>query len=738
MRSRYAPDTPSRGGFAGRGVSTRRAAPALAVVAAVALAASAPATAQTQPFSDTSPDAYYSEAVGALAANGVFDDTECAQAMLCPGEPIDRKTMAVWIVRALDGQDPAEIPDSRFSDVAADSFHGPFIERMAELGVTSGCGDGTGFCPDGTVTRNQMAVFLTRAFELDPGPDPGFSDVAADAWYYNGVTALAASGITAGCGDGTTFCPRRHTTRAQMATFLARATGLVELPQPATATASPYPATIILPDTVVHVDAHGQRHIFTDDFTTDNGTTRAALSPDGRQVAYTTDTALYVVDADGTNKTQLAQGGFASPDRPWTDNPLLTWSPDSTRIAYTTAGMALYIAKADGTSNRELPTISDGYITTMRFKWSFDSNRIAFAVPLDLGDDFNYLEDPVSELFIANADGTDARQIAGLAASVSDTPLDFEWSPDGSRIAYVTPGGPALRVANADGTGAQRVVDSLFGGMPFIVGRIVQWSPDSSRIAACNLDGTLSVITASTGDTVQVSEIRTGFPCNPDDYGGTWVQWSPDSNKIAVATGSFGVLCVISADGSILGFEGYDIPDTKQCASGGQEDGNLAAWSSDSSSIAIAGTSTYIAHIDSTGGTYQLHDIPRLGGSRSSRSIEMSADSDYVGLLAWPASGWSVASTERVDTSDWDEADWDRYDASILRFDAGVFSPDSARGTVTTSDGIALVDLPTGETSTLVDFSDIDGVSDVAVRCSLEWTQAGVRGFCHQLAAARR
>ena len=133
-------------------------------MAAIALAAStlvvsAPAAAQPQtpPFSDTSEDAFYSEAVGALADGGVFDGTECAEAMLCPGESIDRKTMAVWIVRALDGQDPAETANSRFSDVDAHSFHGPFIERMAESGVTAGCGNGTGFCPDGTVTRDQMA-----------------------------------------------------------------------------------------------------------------------------------------------------------------------------------------------------------------------------------------------------------------------------------------------------------------------------------------------------------------------------------------------------------------------------------------------------------------------------------------------------------------------------------------------------------------------------------------------------
>ena len=246
---------PPDGGLFRHSLTARRRAVGRAVAAAVTLAASvlgvsSPAAAQTQPFTDTAQDAYYSDAVDALADGGIFDGTECAQAMLCPGEPMDRKTMraaggraepspspAVWTVRALDGQDPAPIANSRFSDVAADSFHGPFIERMAELEVTTGCGDGTGFCPDDTVTRAHMAVFLTRAFELDPGPDPGFSDVAPDAWYHDQVAALAASAITAGCGDGTAFCPGRQTTRAQMATFLARATGLIDLPtQPPTTT----------------------------------------------------------------------------------------------------------------------------------------------------------------------------------------------------------------------------------------------------------------------------------------------------------------------------------------------------------------------------------------------------------------------------------------------------------------------------------------------------------------------
>ena len=131
--------------------------------------------------------------------------------------------MAVWTVRVLDGEDPEAITETRFDDVDSDSSHAPFIERMSELGVTEGCGDGSGFCPDRTVTRAQMAAFLSRAYELPAAPDPGFSDVADDAWYAADVARLAASEITVGCGDGTAFCPRRDTTRAEMATFLHRA-----------------------------------------------------------------------------------------------------------------------------------------------------------------------------------------------------------------------------------------------------------------------------------------------------------------------------------------------------------------------------------------------------------------------------------------------------------------------------------------------------------------------------------
>ena len=195
---------------------------AATVWAAVAVAAATPAGAQVGGFGDVAEGTYYSVPVAALAETGVFAGTECAEG-LCPDDPIDRKTMAVWVVRVLDGADPAAVSESRFDDVDARSFHAPFVERLAELGVTGGCGDGSGFCPDQTVSRAQMAVFLTRAYGLPAGADPGFADVPGDAWYVAAVSSLAASGITGGCGDGTGFCPQDDTSRAQMATFIHRA-----------------------------------------------------------------------------------------------------------------------------------------------------------------------------------------------------------------------------------------------------------------------------------------------------------------------------------------------------------------------------------------------------------------------------------------------------------------------------------------------------------------------------------
>ena len=173
-------------------------------------------------------------AVDALEALGVFEGTGCADGDgLCPDEPVRRWEMAVWLVRVLDdGVEPADVSMSRFGDVGAGHWWAAYTDRLAELAVTRGCATGPlRFCPDDAVTRGQMAAFLVRAFHLEAVSSAGFVDVGAANVFVYDINALAGGRITAGCSkEPWRFCPDRDVTRGEMATFLARAAGLVELP----------------------------------------------------------------------------------------------------------------------------------------------------------------------------------------------------------------------------------------------------------------------------------------------------------------------------------------------------------------------------------------------------------------------------------------------------------------------------------------------------------------------------
>ena len=179
----------------------------------------------TERFSDMAEAGPHRASVEALAGRGVLEGTECAAGRFCPDLPIERWVMAVWLVRVLDGTDPVSIDRSRFTDADEDAWWAVHVERLAQLGVTSGCAvEPTRFCPDSPVTRAQMATFLARAFRLAPGSSAAFTDVGASNNHRPGIAALAAAGITSGCAvEPARYCPGRTTTRAQMATFLVRA-----------------------------------------------------------------------------------------------------------------------------------------------------------------------------------------------------------------------------------------------------------------------------------------------------------------------------------------------------------------------------------------------------------------------------------------------------------------------------------------------------------------------------------
>ena len=169
-----------------------------------------------------------------LARLGVFDGTECGEGFFCPSEPVLRWTMAVWTVRVLDSIEPRDgvpgdgqlkVTQSRFVDVEDGVWWLPYVERMADLGITAGCAvEPARYCPDEPVTRAQMASFLQRAFGLvASGSALSFVDVGQSV-HTDAIRALAEAGITAGCAvNPPRYCPDEPVTRAQMASFLQRA-----------------------------------------------------------------------------------------------------------------------------------------------------------------------------------------------------------------------------------------------------------------------------------------------------------------------------------------------------------------------------------------------------------------------------------------------------------------------------------------------------------------------------------
>jgi hypothetical protein len=74
-----------------------------------------------------------------------------------------RQEMTLTVAQALAINPPACVPGQEmFNDVPASSPFCPFIEELARRGITGGCGGGN-FCPGDPVTRQQMAVFLIKA-----------------------------------------------------------------------------------------------------------------------------------------------------------------------------------------------------------------------------------------------------------------------------------------------------------------------------------------------------------------------------------------------------------------------------------------------------------------------------------------------------------------------------------------------------------------------------------------------
>jgi len=179
-------------------------------------------------FQDVSSGTFAFEFIEKLGASGITSG--CGGGSYCPSAVVTRAQMAVFLERGMNGSNfvPPPATGTVFGDVDAGSFAANFIEQLAADGITAGCGGGN-YCPGAVVTRDQMAVFLLRAkfgAGYNPMPATGvFGDVPPGRFAAAWIEALAAEGITSGCGNGN-YCPGAPVTRAQMAVFLVRTFGL--------------------------------------------------------------------------------------------------------------------------------------------------------------------------------------------------------------------------------------------------------------------------------------------------------------------------------------------------------------------------------------------------------------------------------------------------------------------------------------------------------------------------------
>lgn len=173
-------------------------------------------------FFDDDASVFQADIEWLFSANITFGCNPPKNDRFCPDNTVTRGQMAAFLSRAL--KLPAA-PSAGFTDTGGSIFAAE-IDKLAAAGITKGCHDGTRFCPDSPITREQMAAFLVRALGYSAQANDPFTDDDGSQ-FETEIEKLAAAKVTLGCNPpaNTLFCPKQPVTRGQMAAFLHRALG---------------------------------------------------------------------------------------------------------------------------------------------------------------------------------------------------------------------------------------------------------------------------------------------------------------------------------------------------------------------------------------------------------------------------------------------------------------------------------------------------------------------------------
>ena len=182
-------------------------------------------------FADVPDSNQFQAYIYGAAGAGIM--TGCGGVDFCPNGVVTRADMAGYIGRAVNGADFLGTPyQNSFDDVTQQSSNANYIQWLVDQSITAGCGTDI-YCPDQSVTRAQMAVFIVKAVEgstfVPPACTGVFNDVPCPGGFaVDFIEYLASTGVTAGCGDGN-YCPDANISNGQMAVFLVKAFNIPHL-----------------------------------------------------------------------------------------------------------------------------------------------------------------------------------------------------------------------------------------------------------------------------------------------------------------------------------------------------------------------------------------------------------------------------------------------------------------------------------------------------------------------------
>lgn len=171
-------------------------------------------------FDDVKPGAFYSDAVQWAVENGITNGT--GKNTFSPNNVCSRYQIVMFLWRVA-GQPEAKAAVS-FADVKPGDIFYEAVQWAVERGITKGTSS-TSFSPYAPCTRGQIVTFLYRsAGSPKVSGACNFSDVSSGSFCHDAVIWASSEGITNGTSAGL-FSPNEGCTRAQVVTFLYRASG---------------------------------------------------------------------------------------------------------------------------------------------------------------------------------------------------------------------------------------------------------------------------------------------------------------------------------------------------------------------------------------------------------------------------------------------------------------------------------------------------------------------------------